>query len=127
MTLLAEEDFIYDSSLFNDDRPYLLQLPESGYKLVEFPVEWFLDDWILFEEKQHTPSAALEIWKSQFDGFREVRDIPTSQRIFSLTFHPAAIGHIYRLHVLEQLVKHMKNKQAVFSRMIDVAKRILNE
>ncbi|MFX1512069.1 MAG: polysaccharide deacetylase [Promethearchaeota archaeon] len=127
LRLLVNEGIVYDSSLFDDDRPYILQLPGTTRKLVEFPVEWFLDDWIIFEEHQHSPSAALEIWKSQFEAFKEATDIPQNRRIFSLTFHPACIGHVYRIQVLEQLISHMKNSQSVFSRMNDIAETILNE
>ncbi len=125
--LIVKAGCIYDSSLFNDDRPYILHLPRSMGKLVEFPVEWFLDDWKIFEEHQHSPSTAFEIWQSQFDALLTTKDIPHNRLIYSLTFHPAVIGHAYRLQVLERLISYMKKKQTAFSRMSDVAEGILIE
>lgn len=126
LELIAKAGYIYDSSLFNDDRPYVLTLPDSK-KLVEFPVEWYLDDWQVFETYQHSPSSVLEIWKSQFDAFSNDDEIPLNRRVFCLTNHPAAIGHAYRLNVLEDLIKHMKTKNVIFSRMSDVAEGILQD
>jgi peptidoglycan/xylan/chitin deacetylase (PgdA/CDA1 family) len=41
--LLAEEGFLYDSSLMGDDVPYLLATPKG--EVVELPVSWATDDW----------------------------------------------------------------------------------
>jgi peptidoglycan/xylan/chitin deacetylase (PgdA/CDA1 family) len=123
LKFISEAGYIYDSSLFSDDRPYIIQ----SLNLIEFPVEWFLDDWVIFEIHQHSPTAAFDIWKSQFDAFIELDDIPSNRRIFTLTCHPAAIGHLYRLNVLEKLITHMKSKNVTFLKMGDVAERISRE
>ncbi|MHA1975828.1 MAG: polysaccharide deacetylase family protein [Candidatus Hodarchaeales archaeon] len=123
LKLVAEAGYVYDSSLFSDDRPYYI--PSSN--LLEFPVEWFLDDWVIFEIHQHSPTSAFDIWKSQFDSFSEIDDIPTNRRVFTLTCHPAAIGHTYRLNVLEKLINHMKVQNVTFQRMGDVAAQIIDE
>ncbi len=41
--LLAEHGFSYDSSLMDDDKPYLLETASGT--LVELPPHWSLDDW----------------------------------------------------------------------------------
>jgi peptidoglycan/xylan/chitin deacetylase (PgdA/CDA1 family) len=123
LKLVSEAGYIYDSSLFSDDRPYVLE----NLNLVEFPVEWFLDDWVVFEMNQHSPSAVLDIWKSQFDAFLKIKDIPESRRIFTLTCHPAAIGHAYRMEVLEKFITHVKTKNVNFQMMNQVARRIASE
>ncbi|MFX0183247.1 MAG: polysaccharide deacetylase [Candidatus Hodarchaeota archaeon] len=127
LELVAKTGYIYDSSLFDDDRPYFLQIPDSTEKLVEFPVEWFLDDWIIFEEQQNSPTTALDIWKSQFDAFIKVEDIPDTYRVFQITFHPACIGHAYRIRVVDQLISYMKKTDYTvkFEKMGDVAENIL--
>ncbi|MFX0093352.1 MAG: polysaccharide deacetylase family protein [Candidatus Hodarchaeota archaeon] len=127
LRLIAEMGFTYDSSLMDEDRPYLYSVPGSSKKLVEFPVEKYLDDWVLFEEYQQPPSFVFETWKAQFDALLEMDDMPNSRRIFTLTFHPACIGHAYRLRVLEDLIEHMKRKKAIFSRMDTIAEIIMNE
>ncbi|MFX1519564.1 MAG: polysaccharide deacetylase family protein [Promethearchaeota archaeon] len=125
LQLVAEMGYIYDSSLMADDRPYFLQFPEIAKKLVEFPVEWFLDDWPLFEMQQKPPSVVFEIWKAQFDALLEMDDIPEGYRVFNLTLHPACSGHAYRIRLLERLIEYMKDAGAKFSRMDDVAESIL--
>ncbi|MFX1246713.1 MAG: polysaccharide deacetylase family protein [Promethearchaeota archaeon] len=127
LKLLAEAEYIYDSSLMADDHPYVLGFPESKNKMIEFPVEWFLDDWVIFEEHQHSPSVALEIWKGHFDAMLEIQDIQPNHRILNYTFHPACTGHAYRIKVLDQLISYMKIKNTRFARMIDVAKSLLLE
>ncbi|MHA2224519.1 MAG: polysaccharide deacetylase family protein [Candidatus Hodarchaeales archaeon] len=121
LRLIADVGYIYDSSLFNDDRPYLYDIPETNKQVVEFPVEWFSDDWILFETHQSSPTSALDIWKSQFDAFHNMEDVPQSHSVFSTTFHPACIGHAYRIRVVDQLISHMNLKKVKFARMGDVA------
>jgi peptidoglycan/xylan/chitin deacetylase (PgdA/CDA1 family) len=127
LRLLAESGYIYDSSLMADDRPYLLSFPDSRNRMVEFPVEWFLDDWVMFESHQHSPESIFEIWKNQFDAFLEMEDIPPDHRIINYTFHPACISHAYRIKVLDRLITHMKSKNTRFVRMMDVAKELFNE
>jgi peptidoglycan/xylan/chitin deacetylase (PgdA/CDA1 family) len=120
LDLVAKAGYIYDSSLFSDDRPYILQ----NLDIVEFPVEWFLDDWVVFEINQLSPTSVLDIWKNQFDAFSRSKDIPEEFRVFTLTCHPAAIGHAYRMEVLEKLVNYIKTKNVKFEMMNQVAKRI---
>ncbi|MFX0122214.1 MAG: polysaccharide deacetylase family protein [Candidatus Hodarchaeota archaeon] len=127
LKLLVESGYVYDSSLMADDHPYILSFPESRRKMVEFPVEWFLDDWVIFESHQHSPEVAFNIWKSQFDSFLEMEDIPQNHRILNYTFHPACIGHAYRINVLDRLITHMKTRNAKFVRMMDAADEIFAE
>ncbi|MFX1507245.1 MAG: polysaccharide deacetylase family protein [Promethearchaeota archaeon] len=124
LRLLAEAGYIYDSSLMADDHPYLLSFPDLTNKMVEFPVEWFLDDWVMFESHQHSPVNVFEIWKNQFDAFLDMEDIPPTHRIINYTFHPACIGHAYRIKVLDHLISHMKSKNTRFVRMMDAAEEL---
>ena len=123
LKLISEAGLLYDSSLFSDDRPYILQ----SLNLVEFPVEWFLDDWVIFEIHQHSPNTAYEIWQSQFETFINEDDVPSNLKIFTLTCHPAAIGHSYRLKVLERLIEYMKTKKAIFLKMKDATDYVINK
>jgi len=125
LQLITEMGYIYDSSLMADDRPYVLQFSDIAGKLVEFPVEWFLDDWPLFEMKQKSPASVFETWKAQFDALIEMDDIPEGYRVFNLTLHPSCSGHAYRIRLLERLIEYMKAAGAKFSKMGDVAESIL--
>ena len=121
LTIIAEMGYRYDSSFMDEDRPYIYSVPESPRNLVEFPIEWFMDDWILFEIHQKSPTEVYDIWKSQFDAIQEMDDLKDSRKIYTLTCHPSCIGHAYRIAVLERLIKYMKSKQARFQKMYDLA------
>lgn len=107
LALLQEFGFVYDSSLMNDDKPYRLR-SEAGPGIVELPVEWFLDDWTLFEERRQPPNTVLDSWRSEFDA---AYDLGTGY--FLLTMHPECIGHASRIRMLEQLVEHMDTKEGI--------------
>ena len=121
LEIISDLGYIYDSSLMNEDRPHTYTIPETDKRIVEFPVEWYLDDWILFEEKQQTPSAVFEIWKSQFDAMMEMEDREENRCVYTLTCHPSCIGHSYRIQVLERLIKYMNSHKAQFSKMKKIA------
>jgi len=107
LEFLRKYGFIYDSSLMNDDKPYLMQ-SGSGAGIYELPVEWFLDDWTLFEERRQSPGAVLEAWRSEFDA---VHDLGVGY--FMLTMHPECIGRASRMSMLEQLVNHIRERQGI--------------
>ncbi|MHA1801788.1 MAG: polysaccharide deacetylase family protein [Candidatus Heimdallarchaeaceae archaeon] len=121
LSIISEMGYVYDSSLMDEDRPYVYSVPESPKNLVEFPVEWFLDDWVLFEVHQKSPQEVFDIWKAQFDAILRMDDLEEGKRVFTLTCHPSCIGHAYRINVLERLIRYMKTKQAEFGKMIDLA------
>lgn len=121
LTIIAEMGYMYDSSLMDEDRPYVYSVPESPKNLVEFPVEWFLDDWVLFEHHQKSPSEVFEIWKAQFDALLEMEDLEENRKVLTLTCHPSCIGHAYRITVLERFIRYIKSKQAIIVKMVDLA------
>jgi peptidoglycan/xylan/chitin deacetylase (PgdA/CDA1 family) len=100
--------FKYDSSLMNDDKPYLIHDNEAASRLHELPVEWFLDDWDQFEIQRQSPSNVLDAWRSEFDAVYEMK-----VGYFLLTMHPECIGRASRMKLLEELVKHMLEKTGV--------------
>lgn len=135
LKLLLERDFIYDSSLMAEDFTlYKCRIGDKASmtkpfnfgresRLLEFPVAWNLDDWVLFEHQESSglsaPSKVYEIWAGDFDYMYE----HVKNGVFTLTLHPQVIGRGHRIMVLEKLVKHMKSCPNVwFARMIDVAK-----
>jgi peptidoglycan-N-acetylglucosamine deacetylase len=105
-SLVAEYGLAYDSSLMDDDRPYLLET-ERG-ELVELPVHWSLDDWEQyvylprppFKSSIESPSKVLELWIAELDAMR--RD----GGLFVLTCHPFLSGRPHRVEVLRRLIEH---------------------
>ena len=105
--LLAEHGFAYDSTLMDDDRPYVLST--AAGPLVELPPHWSLDDWNQFmylpEPRAGVPSIsppgrALEVWRAELDGMRR------HGCLFVLTMHPFLTGRPGRLEALRALVEH---------------------
>jgi peptidoglycan-N-acetylglucosamine deacetylase len=104
--LVAEYGLSYDSSLMDDDRPYLLET-ERG-ELVELPVHWALDDWEQyaylprpsFKSAIESPTKVLELWTAELDAMRRYGGL------FVLTCHPFLSGRPHRVEVLRRLIEH---------------------
>jgi peptidoglycan/xylan/chitin deacetylase (PgdA/CDA1 family) len=104
--LVAEHGLAYDSSLMDDDRPYLLETPSGD--LVELPVHWSLDDWEQyaylprppFKSSIESPQKVLDLWTSELDAMRRYGCL------FVLTCHPFLSGRPHRVEVLRALIEH---------------------
>ena len=104
ISLLAEYNFLYDSSLQDDIVPYRLRLPGSVPGPIELPWHWSLDDapYMLFSLKNPRPimtnSHVLEIWRDEFQAIYE------SRGLFNLVCHPQVIGRPSRLALLREFI-----------------------
>lgn len=104
--LVAEYGLAYDSTLMDDDRPYLLET-EAG-TIAELPVHWSLDDWEQYAFLPdpaigtviESPAKVLELWRSELDAMRR------HNCLFVLTNHPFISGRPGRLENLRRLVEH---------------------
>jgi peptidoglycan/xylan/chitin deacetylase (PgdA/CDA1 family) len=111
LDLLMEMDFLYDSSLMADDRPYEIVANGEPTGFVELPVDWILDDAPLMNplgDRYSSPRDVLEVYKDEFDVAYE------EGTTFVLTMHPHYIGHRSRIVVLRQLIEHIKQKDDVW-------------
>ena len=111
LDLLMEMDFLYDSSLMADDRPYEIVANGEPTGFVELPVDWILDDAPLMNplgDRYSSPRDVLEVYKDEFDV---AYDEGTT---FVLTMHPHYIGHRSRIVVLRELIEHIKEKDDVW-------------
>jgi peptidoglycan/xylan/chitin deacetylase (PgdA/CDA1 family) len=105
--LLAEYGIGYDSSLMDDDRPYVLETASGP--LVELPAHWSLDDWNQYmylpdprsgPGPVQPPSRAIQVWREELDGMR------CHGGLFVLTMHPFLSGRPGRVEGLRGLVEH---------------------
>ncbi len=137
--LLIEYGFTYDSSCMGHDfYPYYLRSGDqwsmdSAYRfgkvteLVELPVFWGLDDFPVSEfvlglnEGLRAPSAVEEMWRDDFDYARA--NCPGG--LFTLTLHPQTIGRGNRMLMLERLLQHFADNEALFEPMGDYVERWL--
>jgi peptidoglycan/xylan/chitin deacetylase (PgdA/CDA1 family) len=109
--LLAEHGFRYDSSLMDDDAPYLLRVADAAESpiLVEIPVHWGLDDgeqyaWLpgIWEgDGIASPRKMLEMWTLEFDALVEAGGC------FVPTVHPCLSGRPSRAAALAELLDHV--------------------
>jgi peptidoglycan/xylan/chitin deacetylase (PgdA/CDA1 family) len=111
LDLLMEMDFLYDSSLMADDRPYEIVADGKATGFVELPVDWILDDAPLMNplgDRYASPRDALQVYKDEFDvAYAE-------GTTFVMTMHPHYIGHRSRIIVLQELIEHIKKKPNVW-------------
>jgi len=111
--LLLEEGICYDSSLMDQEVPYVL-LTRGSAKLIELPIDWLLDDYVHFQfsapsiQGLSAPSKVLEIWTGEFDGYHE------DGGCYTLTMHPQVIGRSHRMKMLVTLVEHMQRQGGVW-------------
>jgi peptidoglycan-N-acetylglucosamine deacetylase len=104
--LLAEYGFLYDSSRFDADGPYLLA---DSPRLVELPVTWALDDWerYAFWPDLHgngliaRPADVVEAW------WEEVQAIVSVGGLATLTMHPFLSGRPARAAALGRLLERI--------------------
>lgn len=123
---LGRHGLRYDSSLFDDDRPYLLDTP-SG-RLAELPVHWSLDDWEQYvyvpePDMGHTinrPSIVAQLWIEELDAMR------ATSSLCVLTCHPFVSGRPSRLAAIERFIDFAQScADVAFARADAVAGRLL--
>lgn len=115
---LQKFNFKYDSSLMDDEKPYIIKCQEQATGIVELPVTWLLDDWGVFEVHRRPPSEAFDSWIQEFNALYAAKT-----PYFNLTMHPQTIGKASRTAMLETLIRAMKRRKGVtFSRCIDLAR-----
>lgn len=111
LRILRELDFLYDSSLMADERPYEIDAAGEPTGMVELPVEWILDDAVYFNplgDRYSNPRDVLQVYLDEFDVAYE------EGTMFVLTMHPHYIGHRSRIVILEELIDHIRAKGDVW-------------
>lgn len=119
LRLLDEAGYQYDSSMGDDDVPYLLQTSaESDRTIAELPWSWALDDAVYFAHPGaiRDPRAVVDQWIDEFDAAYALTGS------FMLVCHPRYIGRPARIGQLERLIEHIQQHEGVwFARCEEVA------
>lgn len=127
--LLQQRGFQYDSSLFAGEAPHLLSdiYPDQP-DLLEFPIDWCLDDapyfmWFMpphLMAQFHSPDDVLSIWQAEMDG------IVSEGGVFTLTCHPSVIGRHHRMNILERLMDRAEARGDIWiAPLADIADHVL--
>lgn len=103
--LAVEHGLTYDTSLMDDDRPYVIETDHGP--LVELPPHWSLDDWeqYAYLPEPHLgyviepPEKALALWTAELDGLREFGGL------FQLTAHSFLSGRAGRARNLRRMIE----------------------
>ncbi len=116
LDLLADYNLVYDSSMMDDDLPYLVKA--RGKEIVELPIRWLLDDWVYFGFNYFPPleyqsgisshRKVFEIWSDEFEAVYD------EGLYYMLLTHPQIIGVPSRARMLEKLIELMKSKKRVW-------------
>jgi len=123
--ILSEFGLAWDSSLMDDDHPYLLDTGESV--LAELPVHWMLDDWEQYAYLPRppigvnieSPAKVLDLWTNELDAMRR------HGCLFMLTNHPFLSGRPGRVETLRRLIVHALDRGDVaFATCAEVPARV---
>ncbi len=112
--LLIAAGFDYDSSLFADDVPILLE--GAAGSLVELPPPASVDDYNQYVSSRafdylmtiSPPARALEVYRAEFDALWE------EGGLFVPVWHPAVSGRPAQAAAIRTLVEHMLGKGGVW-------------
>lgn len=126
LQLLTEYGLLYDTSLMDDDRPYVLETPWG--ELAELPPHWSLDDWEQYAymvdpplgEHIESTRKVLEIWTDELDAMRQ------SHSLLTLTCHPCLSGRPSRVRAIERLIEFAEQcGDVTFRRCDELAQAVL--
>jgi len=126
LQLLLEYGLVYDSSLTDDDRPYVLATQWG--RLAELPVHASLDDWShyiymedpAFGDHIASPRQVAEIWSDELEAMR------TTHSLLTLVCHPLVSGRPSRVRAVEQLIEFAQDcGDVVFRRCDELATTVL--
>ena len=112
--LLIEAGFDYESSLFADDVPLLLDNGRGD--IVEIPIPDAVDDYNQYVSARaldylmtiSSPERALGVFRSEFDAMWEYGGLWVG------VWHPAVSGRVSRAMAIRDLIEHMQNKGDVW-------------
>jgi peptidoglycan-N-acetylglucosamine deacetylase len=109
--IIQDMNFLYESSMMSDDRPYELLVEGNPTGIIELPVEWIMDDAPLLNPRGNrysSPREFLQVLKDEFDVAYE------EGTMFLLTMHPHYIGHRSRIVVLKELIRYIQSRENVW-------------
>ena len=126
LRFLAERGVLYDSSLMDDDRPYVLETPWGH--LAQIPPHWSLDDWEQYAYMDDPPlgqhiestSKVAGMWTAELEAMRQTHSLMT------LTCHPMLSGRPSRVRALERVIEFAESREdVVFRRCDELARAVL--
>lgn len=124
---LAQEGFLYDSSLMGDEVPYILETAKG--RIVELPVSWATDDWPPYVHAPdldymfavQSPERAMEVFMAEFEALRACPG-----GLWVGVWHPFVSGRLSRWHRVEKMIEYMLSTGDVwFATMEQIASYVI--
>jgi peptidoglycan/xylan/chitin deacetylase (PgdA/CDA1 family) len=118
LSLLDAAGYFYDSSMGDDDIPYILATGEGDREIIELPWSWPLDDAVYFAHPGsiRRPNDVIDMWIEEFDAACELTGT------LMIVCHPRYIGRPSRILALERLIDYIQQREDVwFARCDEVA------
>jgi len=123
---LAEQGFLYDSSLASDSRPFVVRA--GGRELIELPIDTTSSDWphyayvpdlgTLMSPK--APSAAIDVFRAELDAAYELGGL------WITIWHPHVSGRPARVLAWATLVEEALERGGVwFATLDEIARHVL--
>ena len=111
---LAQEGFLYDSTLMGDDVPYLLET-KAG-QVVELPSHWAMDDWphythsidLNYMMPIKSPDEAMNVYMSEFEAIWE------HSGLLVAVWHPFVSGRLARCMRVAKFIEDMLSRGGVW-------------
>jgi peptidoglycan/xylan/chitin deacetylase (PgdA/CDA1 family) len=107
-SLVAEYGLEYDSTLMDDDKPYLLETRRGT--IAELPPHWSLDDWEQYAYLPRppigvnieSPAKVLDLWGSELEA------LAGEGGLMVHTSHPFLSGRASRVATLERVIERAR-------------------
>ncbi|MFA5522050.1 MAG: polysaccharide deacetylase [Castellaniella sp.] len=122
--LLVREGFVYDSSLMEDDQPYVIRA--GGGELIEIPAHWGMDD---YPQYAHTPELGYSVpVKTPSDAIANYREEFEAHYahggVWMTIWHPFLTGRLGRWHAIEKLLLEIREKDVWFATLGEIAAHV---
>ena len=115
MRIVRDIGLAYDSSMMADECCYEILIDGEPSGVVEIPVEWLRDDavYLMFNRAPATrpyatPDDVFGIFRREFDAAFD------EGGLFQLVMHPFVIGYRSRIWILEELIRHARQRGEVW-------------
>lgn len=119
LDIAREEGMVYSSDLFDDDRPYFMDVNESGDKMLQIPMQWANFDlpYFAFNYRPAFPtgqgrianySNVLSNWKDEFTGHYN------HNLCYTMQLDPQTTGSPGRINLVKEFIEYMSEHEGVW-------------
>lgn len=126
--IIKEFDFLYDSSLFDNDIPYFIE--NGKHKMTEIPMRWEMVDFTYLAWGGIFPAGAcrVAVYDDVLDNWlRELNAFYDMGLCYVITWTPQTIGSPGRMFMVEKVLEQMTRKNIWVSTGEEIARYMLNQ